>query len=98
MEQWQPLSDIWTLYSQSLEEAIKAGYMTNDELSDQYIWPVDLKLAETEQGEIKAYVHTRMEEINEQIKKDNGLDPNVLANVIFRSMICGLLWQKERLG
>lgn len=96
--EWHPLNDIWKAYDDSLESAIAEGFIQDDDISDQYVWPVDLDLAEDEQSDVKVYVHERMQEIFERIKMDKGLDPNVLANVVFRSIICGLMWQKQRLG
>jgi hypothetical protein len=98
MSDWQPLQDIWEAYSESLDTAIAEGLIQDEELSEQYIWPIDLGVASPEQDDVKMYVHERMQEIFERIKHDRGLDPNVLANVIFRSVLCGMMWEKERLG
>lgn len=98
MEEWHPLQDIWAAYNKSLEMAIAEGHIYDADLSDQYIWPGDLSFADLEQDDVKQYVHERMQEIFERIQVDRGLDPNVLANVIFRSILCGMMWQKERNG
>lgn len=98
MEDWQPLSNIWDSYSQSLEEAITQGYINDDELATEYVWPGDLHVGDSEQDDVKKYVHERMVEIVEKIKTDKGLDPNLIASYIFRSVLCGMLWEKERIG
>lgn len=98
MTEWHPLQDIWEAYAESLDTAIEEGFIQDEDISDQYIWPMDLNVASTEQDDVKIYVHERMQEIFERIKNDRGLDPNVLANVIFRSILCGMMWQKERIG
>lgn len=98
MSEWQPLSDIWSIYAESLDTAISESHIEDEELSEQYIWPVDLNVASPEQDDVKMYVHERMQEIFERIKHDRGLDPNILANVIFRSVLCGMLWEHERIG
>lgn len=95
---WTPLQDIWEAYSDSLDTAISEGFIQDEEISAKYIWPIDLNVASTEQDDVKMYVHERMQEIFERIKHDHGLDPNVLANVIFRSILVGMMWQKERRG
>jgi hypothetical protein len=98
MNEWHPLQDIWEAYGESLDTAIQEGFIHDDDVSDQYIWPIDLNVADTEQNDVKMYVHERMQEIFQCIKHDHGLDPNILANMIFRSIICAMMWEKERIG
>jgi hypothetical protein len=94
----QPLSNIWELYSDSLDEALDKGYISDDDLSDEYIWPADLKFGRWEQEDVKKYVHERMTELVENVKNRGGVDPNFVASYIFRSVLCGMLWEKERIG
>lgn len=97
-ERQQPLTDIWEVYSNSLDEAITRGFLQSDELSESYVWPVDLLIDSWEQDDVKRYVHERMTEIVDGIKSNNGVDPNLIAGYIFRSVLCGMLWQHERIG
>lgn len=94
----QPLSDIWGIYSESIESAINEGLIEDSELADDYIWPRDLNFADWESDDVKRYVHERMTEIVDRIKDQGGLDPNLMAGYIFRSVLCGMMWERERIG
>lgn len=94
----QPLSDIWDIYTESLDQAISNGLLQDRELSDDYIWPHDLGLGDWEQEDVKKYVHERLSEIVEKIKGNGAIDPNLVAGYIFRSVISGMLWEKARIG
>jgi len=95
---WQPLNEIWDIYTDSLDNAIANGFMEEDELSDQYVWPLALNFGDDEQADVKRYVHERMTEIVDRIKNQGGVDPNLVAGYIFRSVLCGMMWEKERIG
>jgi len=97
-EDFQPLSDIWDAYTQSLDEAVRQGFLDDDELSDQYVWPVDLDISEWEQKDVQKYVHERMVEIVDRIKQQGGINPNIIAGYIFRSIICGMMFELDRIG
>jgi hypothetical protein len=94
----QPLSEIWEVYTTSLDEAVANGLIDDDTTNEDYIWPVDLKFGDWEQADLKRYVHERMTEVVDRIKTQNGLDPNLVAAYIFRSVLCGMMWEKERIG
>ena len=94
----QPLSEIWNIYTESLDQAIANDLLTDEEFSDEYVWPNDLNFGDWEQEDVKRYVHERMTEITDRIKTRGGLDPNLIAGYIFRSVISGMLWEKERHG
>lgn len=96
--EWQPLTDIWETYNASLDEAVNEGYIHDPTLAEGYVWPSDLGLSDGEQENIKLYVEERMGEIVERIKTEKGLDPNLVAAYLFRSIICGLMWERERIG
>lgn len=95
---WQPLNEIWNVYTDSLDNAIANGFMDDDNLSEQYVWPLALTFGENEQTDVKRFVHERMMELVDQIKNNGGVDPNLIAGYIFRSVLCGVMWQKERNG
>ena len=97
-EDFQPLTDIWAIYTQSLNAAVEEGYIDDEELALDYVWPQDLKFLEYEKTDVKKYVHERMAEVIDRIKNENGLDPNLIGGYIFRSVLCGMLWEKERTG
>lgn len=97
-EKDQPLSDIWNVYTESLDQAIANGLLQDNDLSDTYIWPSDLSFDGWEQEDVKKYVHERMTEIVEKFKDRGSLDPNLVAGYIFRSVISGMLWEKARIG
>lgn len=94
----QPLSEIWNIYDESLERAIADDLLSEEEISDEYVWPSDLHMGDWEQEDVKRYVHERMTEITDRIKARGGIDPNLIAGYIFRSVILGMLWEHERVG
>jgi len=97
-ENWQPLTNIWESYTESLDEAVSQGYLDDEELATEYVWPQDLSLSDVEQADVKRYVHARMTEILDKIAEDGGINPNFIASYVFRSVLCGCMWQKERAG
>jgi hypothetical protein len=98
MSDFQPLSDIWDVYTASLDEAVRQGFLDDDDLSENYVWPADLDIGEWEQKDVQKYVHERMVEIVERIKTQGGINPNIIAGYIFRSVICGMMFEMERIG
>lgn len=98
MNDWQPLTDIWETYNASLDEAVEQGYIDDPALAEDYVWPVDLFLGDKEQDDVKRYVQERMSEIVERVRTERGLDPNLVAAYLFRSIICGMMWERERIG
>jgi hypothetical protein len=98
MADWNPLQSIWEDYGKSLDSVIAEGLIQDEEVSDQYIWPPDLRIAGIEQDEVKRYVHERVEELYERIKQDRGINADLLANIIFRSVLVGMMWEYERVG
>lgn len=98
MSEWQPLTDIWETYNASLDEAVEQGYIDDPSLAEDYVWPVDLFLGDKEQDDVKRYVQDRMSEIVERVRTERGLDPNLVAAYLFRSIICGMMWERERIG
>jgi len=94
----QPLTEIWDIYTHSLDQAIADGFLTDEEISDSYVWPHDLHLADWEEEDVKRYISDRMTEITERVKTRGGLDPNLVAGYLFRSIILGMLWHHERIG
>lgn len=97
-EKFQPLSDIWASYSEALDEAVTEGYIEDEDLAERYVWPADLEFGDAEIADVKKYVHERTTEIVDRVRDDGGIDPNFLASYIFRTILCGVMWQKERRG
>lgn len=98
MDDFQPLSDIWQNYNDSLSSAIDQGYIDDPDTAEHFVWPSDLKFGEGEQDDVQRYVHERMTEIVDRVKSDRGVDPNVIAGYIFRSVVVGMMWERERIG
>jgi len=98
MSEWQPLTDIYDTYSASLSTAIDEGFIDDPDTAENYIWPSELRMHELEQEDVKKYVADRMTEIIERVKREKGFNPNYLAGFIFRSVMCGMMWERERYG
>lgn len=93
-----PLNDIWEVYTTALDNAASNGMLDDAELNHDYVWPTDLDWSEWEQQDVRRYVHERMTEVVDHIKSQGGLDPSVVAGYIFRSVLCGMMWERERIG
>lgn len=98
MNEWQPLTEIWETYNDSLSNALDEGFIDDPSMADDYVWPMDLRIGDWEQDDVKRYVHERMTEIIDKVKSDRGLDPNLVAGYLFRSILCGMMWERERIG
>jgi hypothetical protein len=94
----QPLTDIWEVYSESLNKAISANLFREEDLSDDYVWPHDLLIDDWEREDVKRYVTERMSEIVDRLEVKKALEPNLIAAYLFRSVIAGMLWEKNRIG
>ena len=90
-----PLIDIWDQYSLSLSESVEEGLMDDSAAGEVYVWPRDLALTEIEKEDIKRYTHERVVEMiaHHQGKK---LDGTFLASYVFRSLMCGLMLEKQK--
>jgi hypothetical protein len=95
---YHPLNDIWSIYNESMVAALDEGMMDNPEDAQEYVWPPDLNFGDFEQSDVQDYVQERVTEILDHVQHTNGVNPNVLAGYIFRSVLCGMLWQTERYG
>lgn len=98
MSDLHPLNDIWDVYTTALDNADSNGFLTDEGMSEPYIWPTDLDWSDWEQQDVKRYVSERMTEIVDRIRSQGGLDPNTVAGYIFRSVLCGMMWERERIG
>lgn len=98
MDDWQPLNDIWSIYANSLDAAVEEGYIDDPDIAHDYVWPVDLQLSEEEQTDLQKYTYERQSEIVGRVKSERGLNPNLIAGYIFRSVIVGMMWERDRKG
>lgn len=98
MTSWHPLTDLYETYQESVDTAVTEGFVDDPDLAEDYLWPPDLMLGAMEKDDIKKYVHERMTEIVESVQRNHGLDPNVLASIIFRTLQVGMMWERERYG
>ena len=97
-DRFQPLSNLWDIYNESLDIAIERDYISNPEMAEGYVWPHDLKLSESEKEDIQSYVHERLREIVDRLNEERTFNPHMVASYIFRSVIVGMLLSYERKG
>lgn len=98
MKQWQPLTDIWNNYHNSLEEASELGFLDTPEDAEGVVWPYQLMLGEEEKDDVRSFLNDRIIEIQNDVKANQGLNMNMLVAVIFRSVLSGMVWERERIG
>jgi len=89
-----PLSDIWFEYSQSLESSIESGEIDDQAIAEIYIWPRDLEITQAEREDIKRFVHERISEV--LARHAAPIDHAIIASYIFRSIICGMMLEKQK--
>jgi hypothetical protein len=90
-----PLIDIWDQYSYSLAESVEEGLMDDPAHGEIYVWPRDLALTDIEKEDIKRYTHERVVEIM-QHHPGVKLDGTFLASYVFRSLMVGLMLEKQK--
>lgn len=99
-DKWNPINDVWEEYSSRLEsfrEMIPYIELEPEEMQN-VLWPEDLYLGETEVKNAQEFVANRTIEILQLVKRYNGLHPDMLYSYIMKSLISGMLWEKERIG
>lgn len=96
---WQPLSDHWTTYKDKLEEAEAEGLLDDPENAQSVIYPEELFLGEGEKDDVREFITERLNELYQHYQQIDGkFDPNFVGTYVFRSIILGMLWERERIG
>lgn len=92
MNEWQPLNDLWDGYSTKLDNVKEA------DLADDIVWPNDLFMGEQEKEDVKAFVSERIEEMISEAQRQQGINIQWIGGFLFKSLITGMLWERERVG
>jgi len=92
MAQFHPLNDILDDYSMKLDKVEEA------DLADDVIWPNELFIGETEREDVKEFLNNRMHEIISQSNHGGGLNMQSFGAFLFKSLVSGMLWERERHG
>lgn len=93
---WHPLTDHWNKYQERLEAADEEGLLDDPEIAQEIIWPDDLFLGEGEKDDLRDFVSNRLEELLANF--DGDFNPNLIGTYLFRSLLLGMLWERERIG
>lgn len=97
MNNFEPLSNIWDIYQNKIENAIKNPESKNTEDIDGLIWPKYLYLAESEKENLDIFVVDRTNEIISYFQEYN-FNPKIIAAYIFRSILAAMEWERQRVG
>lgn len=92
MNEWQPLNDLWDGYSTKLDTIKEA------DLADDIVWPNDLFMGESEKEDVKTFVSERIEEMIAEAQRQQGINIQWIGGFLFKSLITGMLWERERVG
>lgn len=92
MNEWQPLNDLWDGYSTKLDAVREA------DLADDIVWPNDLYMGDAEKEDVKAFVSERIEEMIAEAQRQQGINIQWIGGFLFKSLITGMLWERERVG
>jgi hypothetical protein len=92
MDNWQPLTDIWDEYSMKLDSIEEA------DLAEEIIYPYQLTMGELEKEDIKQFVTDRMTEMFEYAQRSGGVNLHWISGFLFKSLITGMMWERERVG
>jgi len=98
--EWTPANDIWDSYLQQLEEFRNSHPLDSispGELS-KIVWPEELYLGEGELKDALEFVSRRSNEMIAITNRYRGLPPDLIYSYIMRSLLSGMLWQKDRIG
>ena len=89
---WQPLNDLWEDYSQKLDSIQEV------ELAEDVVWPKELFMGEGEKDDVKTFVTNRIEEMIAEAQRTNGINIQWIGGFLFKSLVAGMLWERERVG
>jgi hypothetical protein len=93
---WQPLTDHWDKYEERLQEAADAGLLDDPEEAQEIIYPEELYIGEGEKDDVREFITDRLNELYSSF--DGDFDPNILGTYIFRALMLGMVWERERIG
>lgn len=89
---WQPLNDLWDNYSQKLDSIREV------ELAEDIVWPSELFMGEGEKDDVKTFVTNRIEEMIDVAQRNEGINIQWIGGFLFKSLVAGMLWERERVG
>lgn len=92
MNEWQPLTDLWEKYSDTLDGIETA------EIAEEVVWPAELFMGNSEKEDVKNFVSERIEEMIEQAKAGGGINLQYIGGFLFKSLVTGMMWERERVG
>jgi hypothetical protein len=92
MDNWQPLTNIWDDYSEKLDSIEEA------DLAEEIVYPNGLFMGEGEKDDVKTFVTERMQEMYEHAQKTGGVNLQWVSGFLFKSLITGMMWERERVG
>lgn len=108
MKKWRPLDAVWEGYQNRLQEADSEGMLDDPESAQEYVYPNDLRIGMIEREDIRSFVTDRMNEILNSMQESGvpeevamnelNLPINLTATYIFRALIAGMQWERDRLG
>lgn len=96
---WHPLTDHWINYQNKIDEADAAGLMDDPVDAQEIIYPDELFLGEGEKEDMRDFITERLNELYSHYQIVGGqFDPNMIGTYIFRSILLGMMWERERIG
>lgn len=95
--EWTPLENHWRAYYEQLIEADRQGFLSDPELAEEYSYPPELKLAETELDGLNLFAERRMEELG-QVFSLVGVNERAIVSYMMNAVLVGMMWEKERIG
>jgi hypothetical protein len=97
---WNPVNDVWDSYNAKLDSYKDMMPYSDFDAEEMHnaLWPEDLYLGDEELEDAKEFVAKRTMEVLTMIRRFNGLHPDMIYSYIMKSLISGMLWEKERIG
>jgi len=96
---WQPLTDHWTTYTEHIQEAAEAGLLDDPLDADEIVYPDELHVGEGEKDDLRDFITERLQELYGHYQATGGgFDPSVIGTYIFRAILMGMLWERDRIG
>jgi hypothetical protein len=92
MTNWEPLTNIWDEYTIQLDSVQEA------ELTEDIVYPPVLFMGDEEKQDIQKFVMDRVEEMTEEARARNGVNLQWIGAFLFKSLITGMVWERERVG
>lgn len=96
-EDWTPLLDHWDRHEKHIAEVTARAQEDDSAEVQEIIWPSELYFGEEEKEEVQRFINLRLNELM-NISQHQPVTVEHIGGYLYRTLLAGLLWEKERIG